>query len=167
MKGILSRVVSLSLAVMMIVSLMPGVTFTVNAATEPVVLLNDDFGADRTDEITAKMEPTLLEGAEKLTLHDLVSKDVLNTPDKVLGQVLAGTNKADENITFGYKLAEDVGDVRITMVGQLANNGTGPGNGITAVQLSADGQNWTQRPHGGQRTLSVYQSGHHVFRPRL
>ena len=127
----------------MIVSLMPGVTFTVNAATEPVVLLNDDFGADRTDEITAKMEPTLLEGAEKLTLHDLVSKDVLNTPDKVLGQVLAGTNKADENITFGYKLAEDVGDVRITMVGQLANNGTGPGNGITAVQLSADGQNWT------------------------
>ena len=97
MKGILSRVVSLSLAVMMIVSLMPGVTFTVNAATEPVVLLNDDFGADRTDEITAKMEPTLLEGAEKLTLHDLVSKDVLNTPDKVLGQVLAGTNKADEN----------------------------------------------------------------------
>lgn len=118
---------------------------TVPAKEEPTgILLTDDFGADRTDEITAKMEPTLLEAAEKLTLHNLVSKDLINTPDKVLCQVLAGTNKADENITFGYKLDEAVGDVRITMTGQLAMNGTGPGNSITAVQLSADGQSWTQ-----------------------
>ncbi|WP_226392623.1 S-layer homology domain-containing protein [Ructibacterium gallinarum] len=142
MKGIFSRTVSLAVAVIMVLSLMSGVTFTVGAA-EGTLLLTDDFGAERTEAITAKMDSSLLESAEKLTLHDLVSKDLINTPDKVLCQVLAGTNTADENISFGYKLDQAISDIRILMTGQMGTNGTTFGNSVTAVQFSADGQTWT------------------------
>lgn len=145
MKGILSRVVSLTLAVMMIVSLMPGVTFTVSAAGEPVVLLTDSFTEGRTvDTLTDHMDSDLVAGRDKFTLQNLTKSQGSANPGDVIGQVLAGSNQdARVDYSLGYAVEQPIGGIRLDMWGRMGSNGTSLSNPSISVEFSADKQNWS------------------------
>lgn len=152
MKGKFSKVLSLTLAFVMTVSVLSGITVCVSAADK--VLLRDMFDVTRKDEseeaLKANMEPTLVSGTS-LALMPMTKK---SDSAVILDYNLSPKDtKTDNGYSFGYKVDSDITDLKVfgTTVTQnnSANTYENPtllnfGGAGLKLELSADGESWTE-----------------------